>query len=191
MLSGKLIQQLFDCVWPKPYPLSWVSGRSTVCVSSESAGFTGFPLPQAGRRGCWLHILIPLSLFLHPSIPLCPVYSLQPCGCATSETLQTTKVLAVASDWPVMALTMGTTGRGAGVGGGVVLTVAWWWDFFMLWSRQEGEGMITCGQALTFKIYGDAVALCGQVTSCRTPPLKTIKPSWGRNVLLLWLSGKI
>lgn len=40
----------------------------------------------------------------------------------------------------------------------------------MLWTIQEGEGMITCGQALTFKIYRDAVALCGQVTSYRTPP---------------------
>lgn len=49
-----------------------------------------------------------------------------------------------------------------------------WWlsggDFFMLWTRQKGEGMINCGQALTFKIYKDAVALCGQVTSYRAPP---------------------
>ena len=142
-------------VWPKPYPLSWVSGRSTVCVSSESAGFTGFPLPQAGRRGCWLHILIPRSLFLHPSIPQCPVYSLQPCGRATSETLQTTKVLAafsgLAGDSPHHGNDRGDVPEWVG---------EWCWRwlsggeffFFMLWSGQEGEGMITCGQALTFKI---------------------------------------
>lgn len=45
----------------------------------------------------------------------------------------------------------------------------------MLWTRQEGEGMITCGQALTFKIYRDAVILCGQVTSYKAPPQKAMK----------------
>lgn len=44
--------------------------RAVHCVSSESSGFTGFPLPHAGQRACWLHILIPLSLppSLHPRV---------------------------------------------------------------------------------------------------------------------------
>ena len=129
VLSGKLIQQLFD------YPLclakalsSKLSLRAVHCLcelwicrlyrlSSSPGRVERLLTPQS-------HPYIPLSLFLHPSIPQCPVYSLQPCGRATSETLQTTKVLAAASGWPVTALTMGTAGRGAGVGGGVVLTVA-------------------------------------------------------------------
>lgn len=51
----------------------------------------------------------------------------------------------------------------------------------MLRTGQEGEGMITCGQALTFKIYRDAVGLCGQVTSYRALPCKTktiLKKKW-------------
>ncbi len=70
----------------------------------------------------------------------------------------------------------------------------WRWlsggDFFMLRTRQEGEGMITCGQALTFKIYRDAVGLCGQVTSYRAPPWKT-KNILRRNDISLWLWRKL
>lgn len=60
----------------KPLTLTCLSA-----AQSESAGFTGFPLPQAGQRRCRLHILILQSLFLHPSIPQRPVYSpgLWPC----------------------------------------------------------------------------------------------------------------
>lgn len=121
-----------------------------------------FLFPRQGGEGCWLHILIPRSLFLHPSIPQCPVYSRQPCGCATSEALQTTKVLAAASDWPVTALTMGTT-RGAAVGG----EWCWWWlsggDFFSC--TGPGRRVKVWLLVARPKIYRNAAALCGQVTS--------------------------
>eukprot|EP00064_Thunnus_orientalis_P006698 superscaffoldBa00000711_g6716 len=72
------------------------------------------------------HPSIPSSIPPSPSVlfTLC-----SPCGRATSETLQTTKVLAVASDWPVTAFTMGTTrercwsGWGSGADGGLVVGI--------------------------------------------------------------------
>lgn len=56
------------------------------------------------------HPSIPFS-----SIPQCPVYSLQACGHATSETPETTKVLMAALVWSVTVLTIRTTRGCAGV----------------------------------------------------------------------------
>ena len=131
MLSGKLIQQLFD------YPLCLAKALSTklslravhclcelwICrlyrLSSSPGRVERLLTPHS-------HPSIPSSIPPSPSVLfiLC-----SPCGRATSETLQTTKVLAVASDWSVMALTMGTTrercwsGWRSGTDGGLVVGI--------------------------------------------------------------------
>ena len=145
--AGKLIQQLFDYPFCLARALSTkLSLRAVHCLcelwicrlyrlSSSPGRAERLLTPQS-------HPYIPLSFFLHPSIPQCPVYSLQPCGRATSETLQTTKALAAASDWPGDGPHHGNngercrSGRGSGADGGLVVGI---------FSAVEGEGMIKCG----------------------------------------------
>lgn len=59
---------LWPSFWTKPYPLSWVSGQPALCVSAESLGFTGFPLPRQKLLTLHSHPSVPPSIPLSPSV---------------------------------------------------------------------------------------------------------------------------
>lgn len=92
----KRIGQLFDaCLLSGQSLILWAETQGgPLFARSESTGFTGFPPPRAGCGGCWLYILIP-SIPIPPSPPPPSVLftPCRPCGCATSETFETTKAL--------------------------------------------------------------------------------------------------
>lgn len=144
------------------------------------AGFRGFPPPRAGWKGCWLHILIPPSL--RPSIPQCPVYTRRPCGCATSETLQTTKALAATSTSPVAGARHGNwerccRGWRSGADGGLAV------GNFSFLRRQAGDwryDYMWPGLALKCMLF----ALCGQVTSPHRENHKMVGEKKGNNIRL-------
>lgn len=114
---------------------------------SESAGFPGFPPPRADCRGCWLYILIPLSPFLHPLLP--PVSCLRPAGPAAMPPRRHFR--------PPRPCRIGQSRPG---NERCCSGREWcWWRLSgedlekkkMLWTRQELEGMIICGQILKYR----------------------------------------
>lgn len=151
-----------------------------------------FLFPKQGREAAdstisSLYASILLPLCLHP--PVSCLLSAALCGHATSETLQTTKVLAAAVDWPVTALTMGTTGRGAVVGGsgadgGLVVGI-----FYAVGAGRRVKVWLNVAIVLDIQnICRDCVALCdlslGSAESCifelfgGWQHYKTMKPLW-------------
>lgn len=76
LLTGRCCVLLYFLFGVMNSAVKWASVPSTESQGGpqfvwalDLTSFSGFPLPQAGWRGCWLHIPFPPSFFFHPSIP--------------------------------------------------------------------------------------------------------------------------
>lgn len=161
VLSGKLIQQLFDYPFCLARTLSTKLSLRAVHCLCELWICRLYRLSSSPGRA--ERLLTPHS---HPSIPLPPSLH-PPVSCLLSAALRPCHLRdAPDHQGPGGRLGLANDGLHHGNNGERSCSVGeWCWrwlsggEFFMLWTRQEGEGMITCGQALTFKIHRDAVAL--------------------------------
>lgn len=122
LLLGQLILQLFDAsICLAKSGSSELSLRAVHCLwALNLQALQAFLFPSQGGEAADSTFS---SLYPSFSIPQRPVYALQHCGCATSEALQTTKVLEAVLDRPVNGPQHGNNKRCC-IGWGVVLMVA-------------------------------------------------------------------